>query len=185
MVVGKATLGTGKFKHALHSGMKSGGFDRHSCSSSLLIEALRRGRSAAAHVQLQRQERITLVDYGCSEGRNSMFVLGRAADALRARGADHPLVGVLSDLASNNFNQVFANLSFADQLAAQQTNWPSPRLQEDRSMVRCCRRPRCILASALTRCAGSMCCLPCRCRSSSSIPAPSRIGQMFTFRRRP
>lgn len=108
------------------SGMKSGGFyDRHSSGQRSSIEALLPWVDrAAAEVQLPSDSSaITLVDYGCSEGRNSMFVLGRAADALRARGADHPMVGVFSDLASNNFNQVFANLSFADQLAAQKTNW--------------------------------------------------------------
>lgn len=108
------------------SGMKPGGFyDRHSSGQRSSIEILLPWVDrATAEVQLPGGGRaITLVDYGCSEGRNSIFVLARAADALRSRGAGHPIIGVFSDLASNNFNQVLANLSSEGRLAAQQANW--------------------------------------------------------------
>src|SRR5579863_8499246 len=98
------------------SGMKADGFyDKHSSGERASIEALLEWIDAAARgLALPHTERpITIVDYGCSEGRNSVLMMQRAIQALRARGAAHAICPVFSDLATNNFNQLFVNLDSA------------------------------------------------------------------------
>ncbi len=104
------------------SGMKDGGFyDQHSSGQRSGIELLLHWVDwAAERLELPSEgQPIWMVDYGCSEGRNAMLVLGHAAEALRRRGAEHAICPVFSDLPSNNFNRVFLNLSEQRQLAAQ------------------------------------------------------------------
>jgi gibberellin A4 carboxyl methyltransferase len=103
------------------SGMKPDGFyDQHSSGQRSSIEILLPWIDAAAQAASLPDEHlpITIVDYGCSEGRNSVRVIGRAVEVLRRRGAGHAICPVFSDLASNNFNQVFHNLAESGQLAA-------------------------------------------------------------------
>ncbi len=53
----------------------------------------------------------TIVDYGCSEGANSVVAIGGALRALRTRAADTTVVTVHNDLPTNDFNTLFRNLS--------------------------------------------------------------------------
>ena len=104
------------------SGMKGGGFyDQHSSGQRSSIEILLPwvDDAAATLVLPDRAAPVTLVDYGCSEGRNAILVADRAAEALRRRGAEHSLRAVFADLASNDFNQLFRNLRDEGRLAAQ------------------------------------------------------------------
>jgi hypothetical protein len=55
---------------------------------------------------------IVIVDYGSSEGRNSIAAMRRLVDALRAR-TPQPIQVVHSDLPTNDFNQLFVNLAAA------------------------------------------------------------------------
>lgn len=58
-------------------------------------------------------EPATIADYGCSEGRNSMAVVGRALGLLAARGAGAMAV-LHNDLPTNDWNTLAANLGGAD-----------------------------------------------------------------------
>jgi hypothetical protein len=59
-----------------------------------------------------RDQPVTILDLGSSEGRNSVHVMATIAAGLRQR-TKQPLQTVYSDLPSNNFNQLFANLELA------------------------------------------------------------------------
>lgn len=52
---------------------------------------------------------VVVADFGASQGRNSVAAMQHAVAALRAR-TNRPVQIVLSDLATNDFNQLFANL---------------------------------------------------------------------------
>jgi gibberellin A4 carboxyl methyltransferase len=52
---------------------------------------------------------IALADFGCSEGKNSIAVMQRLLPVLRRRTA-RPLVTIHSDLATNDFSELFRNL---------------------------------------------------------------------------
>jgi gibberellin A4 carboxyl methyltransferase len=52
---------------------------------------------------------ITLADFGCSEGKNSIAAMQRLLPALRRRTA-RPLATIHSDLATNDFSELFMNL---------------------------------------------------------------------------
>jgi SAM dependent carboxyl methyltransferase len=52
---------------------------------------------------------ITLADFGCSEGKNSIAAMRRLLPILRRRTA-RPLATVHSDLATNDFSELFINL---------------------------------------------------------------------------
>src|SRR5262245_14600037 len=54
-------------------------------------------------------ETITLADFGCSEGENSIAVMQRLLPVLR-RQTSRPLVTIHSDLATNDFSELFKNL---------------------------------------------------------------------------
>ena len=55
---------------------------------------------------------VTVLDLGSSEGRNAVCHMRSIVAGLRRR-TDQPLQAIYSDLASNNFNQLFANLEEA------------------------------------------------------------------------
>lgn len=108
------------------TGMKPGGFyDQNSTGQRSSIDLLLPWlEEAAGAIPLpDPSSPITIVDYGCSEGRNALAVLSSASSALRARGAANPIAAVFSDLATNNFNQVFRNLAEAGRLAADGQAW--------------------------------------------------------------
>jgi hypothetical protein len=58
---------------------------------------------------------VTVLDLGSSEGRNAIRLVGSIVGGLRRR-TGQPLQTIYSDLASNNFNQLFANLEEARRL---------------------------------------------------------------------
>lgn len=53
----------------------------------------------------------TIVDYGASQGRNSMGPMSRAIDLLRGHEADRPVQVVHTDLPSNDFTSLFTLLA--------------------------------------------------------------------------
>jgi cyclopropane-fatty-acyl-phospholipid synthase len=55
---------------------------------------------------------VTVLDLGSSEGRNAVHVMATIVERLRRR-TRQPVQTIYSDLASNNFNQLFANLEEA------------------------------------------------------------------------
>lgn len=93
-------------------GMKSGGYyDAHSeyqrrvaASGSQALVALVNGMAPVA------SDPFTIVDYGCSEGANSIAAIGEALRALRTLSADTTVVTVHNDVPTNDFNTLFANL---------------------------------------------------------------------------
>ncbi len=108
------------------TGMKPGGFyDEHSSGQRSSIEILLPWVEEAARAAKlpDTATPITIVDYGCSEGRNSLLVLGRAAEVLHEREPGRSICPVFSDLASNNFNAVLANLKAGGQLAGDRADF--------------------------------------------------------------
>jgi cyclopropane-fatty-acyl-phospholipid synthase len=101
------------------TGMKGEGYyDRHSGAQSAAIgQVIDWLRQAAQAVPLPpASQPIVVLDLGSSEGRNAVAAMRVAVVALRARTAQ-PIQTIYSDLASNNFNQLFANLAEAGTLA--------------------------------------------------------------------
>ena len=97
------------------TGMRGAGYyDRHSGVQLSLIEAVRGWVDhAVATLPLPAPDRpVTVLDLGSSEGRNAVRVLGAIVKGLRRR-TGQPVQPIFSDLASNNFNQLFANLEEA------------------------------------------------------------------------
>lgn len=93
-------------------GMVGGGYyDAHSSfqaqtaasGSALLTQAV-------AGLALPANGQVTVADYGCSEGRNSMAIVGQALALLAARGASDMAV-VHNDLPTNDWGQLAANLA--------------------------------------------------------------------------
>ncbi|MEX0349613.1 MAG: hypothetical protein AB3N15_09330 [Paracoccaceae bacterium] len=60
----------------------------------------------ASTLELPGDGAITLADFGCSEGRNSVAVMQRLVSALRAR-SDRPIRTIHSDLPTNDFSDLF------------------------------------------------------------------------------
>jgi hypothetical protein len=97
------------------TGMKGEGFyDRHSSAQLASIEALRDwvDRAAADLPLPASAQPVTVLDLGSSEGGNAIRLMAAVAEGLRRR-TGQPLQTIYSDLASNNFNQLFGNLENA------------------------------------------------------------------------
>jgi hypothetical protein len=97
------------------TGMKGAGFyDRHSSAQMSSIQALQDWvDDAAAELPLPDPEQsVTILDLGSSEGGNAIRLMESIVAGLRRRTAQ-PLRTIYSDLASNNFNQLFTNLEVA------------------------------------------------------------------------
>jgi hypothetical protein len=97
------------------TGMKCAGYyDQHSGAQLSAIEALRDWvDDAVADLPLPAPDRpVTVLDLGSSEGRNAVHMMAAVIAGLRRR-TRQPLQTVYSDLASNDFNQLFANLEGA------------------------------------------------------------------------
>jgi hypothetical protein len=95
--------------------MKGAGYyDRHSAAQLSSIQALQDWvDEAVASVPLpDSPQAVTVLDLGSSEGGNAIQVIGTIVAGLRRR-TRQPLQTIYSDLASNNFNQLFANLEEA------------------------------------------------------------------------
>jgi cyclopropane-fatty-acyl-phospholipid synthase len=94
--------------------MEGGGFyNRNSgLQSANLTSALPLLEEAAAAIPLAGEGALVIVDYGCSEGRNSMRPMSAAIDALRARTGDTRAIEVVhTDLPTNDFTSLFTTLS--------------------------------------------------------------------------
>jgi hypothetical protein len=95
--------------------MKGAGYyDQHSKAQLATIRALQDWIEAAiATLPLPAPAQpVTVLDLGSSEGRNAIHGITTIVAALRQR-TRQPLQTVYSDLPSNNFNQLFANLEEA------------------------------------------------------------------------
>jgi hypothetical protein len=95
--------------------MKGAGYyDRHSGVQLSSIRALQGWvDDAIVSVPLSGPPRpVTVLDLGSSEGRNAVRLMASIVAGLRRR-TDRPLQTIYSDLASNNFNGLFANLEEA------------------------------------------------------------------------
>jgi hypothetical protein len=97
------------------TGMKGAGYyDQHSAAQMASIQALQEWvDDAVAHLPLPAPAQpVTVLDMGSSEGRNAIRVMATISAGLRRR-TGQPLQTIYSDLPSNNFNQLFANLEEA------------------------------------------------------------------------
>jgi hypothetical protein len=95
--------------------MKGAGYyDRHSGAQLSSIRALDAWvDDAVATLPLPEAARpVTVLDLGSSEGGNAIRVMATIVERLRRRTAQ-PLGTIYSDLAGNDFNQLFANLEAA------------------------------------------------------------------------
>jgi SAM-dependent methyltransferase len=95
--------------------MKGGGYyDQHSGAQMSSIQAILDWvDDAVASLPLPAPAQpVTVLDLGSSEGRNAIRLMAAIVAGLRRR-TDQPLQTIYSDLASNNFNQLFANLEQA------------------------------------------------------------------------
>jgi SAM dependent carboxyl methyltransferase len=97
------------------TGMKGAGYyDRHSTAQLSSIQAVQDWvDDAVANLPLPACDQpVTVLDMGSSEGRNAVRVMATVVTGLRRR-TDQPLQTIYSDLASNNFNRLFANVAEA------------------------------------------------------------------------
>jgi hypothetical protein len=95
--------------------MKGAGYyDRHSGAQLSTIRALEGWtREAVAELRLPGPPRpVNVMDLGSSEGSNAIHVMSTIVKGLRKR-TNQPIQTIFSDLASNNFNQLFFNLEKA------------------------------------------------------------------------
>jgi hypothetical protein len=95
--------------------MKGAGYyDRHSGAQLSAIQALQDWvDDAVANLPLRDPAQpVSVLDLGSSEGHNAIRMMAAIVAGLRRR-TDQPLQAIYSDLASNNFNQLFANLQEA------------------------------------------------------------------------
>jgi hypothetical protein len=95
--------------------MKGAGYyDRHSGAQRSSIQALQDWiDDAATTLPLPAAPRpVTVLDLGSSEGGNAIRLMRALVAGLRRR-TGQPVQAVYSDLASNNFNRLFANLEEA------------------------------------------------------------------------
>jgi hypothetical protein len=97
------------------TGMKGGGYyDRHSGAQLSSIQALQGWvDEAVADLPLPGPAQpVTVLDLGSSEGGNSIRLMGAVVAGLRQR-TGQPLQPIFSDLPSNDFNRLFANMEEA------------------------------------------------------------------------
>jgi hypothetical protein len=95
--------------------MKGAGYyDQHSTAQLFSIQALRDWvDDAVADLPLpDPAQPVTVLDLGSSEGGNAVHLMGAIVAGLRRR-TGQPLQTIYSDLASNDFNRLFANLEEA------------------------------------------------------------------------
>jgi hypothetical protein len=97
------------------TGMKGAGYyDQHSGAQLSALEALRDwvdGAVASLPLPAPAQP-VTVLDLGSSEGRNAVRLMASIVAGLRRR-TGQPLQTLYNDLASNDFNRLFANVKEA------------------------------------------------------------------------
>lgn len=94
--------------------MAGGGqYNEHSTAQlSAAARAFPLLRQAAAVAPLSSDGSLTIADYGCSEGRNSLAPMRTAIEEMRrARPSDTPISVVHTDLAQNDFSSLFATVA--------------------------------------------------------------------------
>ena len=94
--------------------MAGGGqYNEHSTAQlSAAARAFPLLRSAAAVVPPTSDGSLTIADYGCSEGRNSLAPMRAAIDEMRrVHPADMPISVVHTDLPLNDFSSLFATVA--------------------------------------------------------------------------
>jgi hypothetical protein len=97
------------------TGMKGAGYyDQHSGAQLSTFEALRDWvGDAVANLPLPAlAHSVTILDLGSSQGRNAISLMASIVAGLRRR-TDGPIQTIYSDLPSNDFNRLFANLDEA------------------------------------------------------------------------
>jgi hypothetical protein len=97
------------------TGMKGAGYyDRHSTAQMSVVHALRDWiDDAVVGLPLPAAAQpVSVLDLGSSEGGNAIRLLGDVVEGLRRR-TGQPIQTTCSDLAGNDFNQLFANLEKA------------------------------------------------------------------------
>jgi hypothetical protein len=100
------------------TGMKGAGYyDRHSAAQFGAIQALEAWvDDAIADMPLPPAgQPVTVVDLGCSEGGNAVRLMAAVVAGLRQRRTGQAVQTVYSDLPTNDFNRLFANLEQARQ----------------------------------------------------------------------
>jgi hypothetical protein len=97
------------------TGMKGAGYyDQHSGAQLSSIQVLQDWvDDAVANLPLPAPAQpVTVLDLGSSEGRNALRLMEAVVAGLRRR-TGQPVQTIYSDLASNNFNRLFANVDEA------------------------------------------------------------------------
>jgi hypothetical protein len=97
------------------TGMKGAGYyDQHSSAQLASMQVLQHWvNDAVDELPLPAPDQpVTILDLGSSEGGNAIRLMGEIVERLRWR-TGQPLQPIFSDLTSNNFNQLFANLENA------------------------------------------------------------------------
>src|SRR5215471_8134990 len=95
------------------TGMKGAGYyDQHSApqlaSMQLVFSWI---ENAVATMSLPPDSQpFTALDLGSSEGRNALAVMSAVAESVHRRRPEQLIQTIYSDLPSNNFNRLFANL---------------------------------------------------------------------------
>ena len=91
-----------------------GYYDSHSAIQGHAVEQqAARLRRAVHALDLDRPE-LTIIDYGCGPGRNSMAAFHAVLDEVRKKRADLPIVAVHTDQISNDWNDLVANIQGPD-----------------------------------------------------------------------
>lgn len=94
--------------------MQGGGFYNRNSSQQAanLTSAVPLLEEAARSVPIEGAGSLVMVDYGSSQGRNSMRPMRAGTEVLRARaGSDRPIEVIHTDLPSNDFTSLFTMLS--------------------------------------------------------------------------
>ena len=95
------------------TGMKAGGFyDAHSAAQRVAIEPFLPWLEEAIQGSTGssgNNDVFTILDIGSSEGGNAVYAMRRLIDSVR-KVSDAPISVFLSDLPTNDFNHLFANL---------------------------------------------------------------------------
>ncbi len=91
-----------------------GYYDSHSAIQGNAVEQqAARLRRAVRALNLDRPE-LTIIDYGCGPGRNSMAAFRAVLDEVRKHNAELPIVAMHNDQISNDWNDLVANIQGPD-----------------------------------------------------------------------
>jgi hypothetical protein len=138
------------------SAMEGGGFyNRHSAMQATGAAALHAlWEDACRRVDIE-QGPVTIVDFGSSQGRNSMIPMRIAIDGLRERlGPSVPIEIVHTDLPSNDYTALFEALALDPNSYMIGTSGVSPFAMADRISHNCSLHNACIWAGRPRPCSG-------------------------------